>query len=123
MIKFYRKWLTLGIMVVASALLGACPYACGLNTQATTPIERLALKLEGKYARNFDRNDYSLHYVSRNPGTIVITVKTLPDTNRQVLGDVINSAKSTVRGVALDSFKMRSLRIEVDMQELTERPR
>lgn len=99
-----RKSLLNGLFAVCSvATLALARQSVGSTTEpgmlpyAPTRLEWLALDLEASYHQDFSRDsDYSLHYISKPPNTVVIYVHYVSEASAGTVDNAIDTAKQLV---------------------------
>lgn len=67
-------------------------------------LNRLSLKLNAKYWRGLDKNDFSLYYEPVEPNTIRIKVRYKPKADVALARSVANSAQELIVHVAEEEF-------------------
>src|SRR4051794_14600110 len=97
----------------ASLLIAAMSFSCTRSGCWTpdfkpTQLDRLVMKLEGSYTRNFDQDDFSLHYGSKAPNTVVVKVEYTSATDTPIMYRVIESARETIQGMGKDDFGLKN---------------
>ena len=101
--------------LLLSALVALVSSSCTKEKFEPSGLEKTVLKMEHKYTRDFASNDYSLHYVSKPPNTVVMVVKYKQRANMQMIRTVLDSAKQLVQEIAINENKMQSVNVEVEM--------
>jgi len=112
-----------GLLLFLTIVLAGCNRSCTEGWKVDfgpTRLQLLVLKMESQYTRSLDQDDFTLHYRSKDPDTVVITVQYTTKTDQETMYRVIESAKDTVKGIGRDSFKLQSVKIEIEKAKISE---
>lgn len=80
-------------------------------------LNRLSLKLNAKFWRGLDKNDFSLYYEPVEPGTIRIKVRYKPNADLNLVRSVAYAAQELVVHIAEEDFGL-SVATTIDLAPL-----
>ncbi len=119
--KMFRNlyfWLILFTLFGVLLVEGACTrfnQEGQLWNSGDDALNRLSLRLNSKYKRTLEKNNYSLAYLPKEPNTVVIRIRYRNPSELGIVRQVAFAAENQVRGVAAKEFQINVL-TEIDLQ-------
>lgn len=83
----------------------------------TSKINQLSVRLNSKYKRDYDKNNYSLGYDVKDEKTIVIKMKYNHLADKDIVEKVAGSAADVVHRVAKDEYGLDDVTVEIEIEK------
>jgi len=115
--RFMRTFWTL---LILGSVVGAVVFLSNFQTETSESeenINKLALHMEQLYRRELEKDRFSMHYIPKPPATILITIQSYPDANRQLILTLTQSAREIIQRTS-HTFNVETVNVETHTEEL-----
>lgn len=117
MIRLKYLYRNLIFIVLVVNITISCDVKNNWGVGNTSKINQLSVRLNSKYRRDFDKNNYSLGYDVKDEKTIVITMQYNHLADKDIVERVAGSAEDVVHRIAKDEYGLENVVVEIDIKK------
>lgn len=105
------------LTIIALLSTTACDQVNNWTIGETSKINQLSVRLNSKYKRDYDKNNYSLNYEVKDNTTIIIIMRYNHLVDRNLVEKVAGSAEDVIHRVAFEEYGLDDIKIVKDIQK------
>ncbi len=115
--SFLKHLLQFGILIAFIISTIACDSLTNWGVGTPSKINQLYIRLNSKYKRDYDKNNYSLNYEIKDEKTIIIIMKYNHLADKDIVERVAGSAEEVVHRVAKDEYGIDFINVIIDIKK------
>ncbi len=81
-------------------------------------LGQLSVYMQQRYRRELHKDNFEINYSAHPPKKILISVRHRPSANRNLIGELVESAREIIRRKGYELYRLENIEVDVEMREL-----